>query len=502
MKRSILVSLLALGLGGCAEVSGTPATATSTTASSGLAYEPMALAAARAAQRGRAEAGFEGSLGPGLLPAGRRHAGSGTRARFATPRTATRSSPRLRTRRTASSSSRRRAGAAAISPRSSQEVATACTPQRRSRPAPGYARGHVRLRSRRDRLRPRRRKGRRAGGLLRQARRRRRALARARRRLRQHRHPAVEDAARDRASSSPAIASARCTASRSSSPARRRCRELMCRQEPVLGHEGQRIRANLDAPRRRPPRRRGPLRRRAHARAHARRRLAAPRDRRTSCSSPPARRRTGPRSCPSKIPRSTTPTRSCASTASRSAMVILGGGVIGCEYASIFAALGTRCTIVEGRDQILGFLDGEVNALLTKQLRTLGCELLFKREVVDVGRSDGMLHCRLSDGTDLECERLLVRRRPRRQHARARARAHRRRTPTRAACSRSTRSSASPASPAGASTPPVTSSASPRWPRSPWSRGASPPVTPSASSTSRRSPRSSPTASTPSPRCR
>src|SRR6185503_1787092 len=84
-----------------------------------------------------------------------------------------------------------------------------------------------------------------------------------------------------------------------------------------------------------------------------------------------------------------------------------GGGVIGCEYASIFASLGTRCTIVEGRDSILGFLDGEINALLTKQLRALGCELLFNREVVEVGRHDGVLHCQLSDGTDLTCERLL-----------------------------------------------------------------------------------------------
>jgi hypothetical protein len=42
MKRSILVSLLALGFAaGCAEVSGTPATASSTPASSGPAYEPM-----------------------------------------------------------------------------------------------------------------------------------------------------------------------------------------------------------------------------------------------------------------------------------------------------------------------------------------------------------------------------------------------------------------------------------------------------------------------------
>ncbi len=89
------------------------------------------------------------------------------------------------------------------------------------------------------------------------------------------------------------------------------------------------------------------------------------------------------------------------------AMVILGGGVIGCEYASIFAALGTRCTIVEGREQILGFLDGEVNQLLTAQLNKLGVQTLFKREVVEVGRRDGVLHCRLSDGTDLACERLL-----------------------------------------------------------------------------------------------
>lgn len=89
-------------------------------------------------------------------------------------------------------------------------------------------------------------------------------------------------------------------------------------------------------------------------------------------------------------------------------LVILGGGVIGCEYASIFAALGTRCTIVEGRDHILGFLDGEINELLTEQLRALGCQILLQRQAVAIGRgSDRQLHCQLSDGTDLTCERLL-----------------------------------------------------------------------------------------------
>ncbi len=88
-------------------------------------------------------------------------------------------------------------------------------------------------------------------------------------------------------------------------------------------------------------------------------------------------------------------------------MVILGGGVIGCEYASIFAALGTQVTIVEGRDQILGFLDHEINERLTAQLQKLGCRLVLKKEVIDVGRKNGKLVCSLDDGSDLECERLL-----------------------------------------------------------------------------------------------
>ncbi len=88
-------------------------------------------------------------------------------------------------------------------------------------------------------------------------------------------------------------------------------------------------------------------------------------------------------------------------------LVILGGGVIGCEYGSMFAALGCSVTIVEGRDAILGFLDAEVNHLLAERLREIGVEILLKRQVVDVGRKSGVLHCMLDDGHDLLCERLL-----------------------------------------------------------------------------------------------
>jgi NAD(P) transhydrogenase len=88
-------------------------------------------------------------------------------------------------------------------------------------------------------------------------------------------------------------------------------------------------------------------------------------------------------------------------------MVILGGGVIGCEYASIFAALGTEISIVEGRDQIVGFLDAEVNQLLARQLERLGCRLLLRKQVENVGRKGGRLICSLQGGEEIECERLL-----------------------------------------------------------------------------------------------
>ena len=53
-------------------------------------------------------------------------------------------------------------------------------------------------------------------------------------------------------------------------------------------------------------------------------------------------------------------------------MLILGSGVIACEYACIFAALGTHVTMLDGRDRLLGFLDGELGDRFTSELERLG----------------------------------------------------------------------------------------------------------------------------------
>jgi NAD(P) transhydrogenase len=51
---------------------------------------------------------------------------------------------------------------------------------------------------------------------------------------------------------------------------------------------------------------------------------------------------------------------------------VIGAGVIGCEYGSIFRVLGVQVTMVDGRDRLLPFLDGELSGRLRLQMELLG----------------------------------------------------------------------------------------------------------------------------------
>src|SRR5271155_5880622 len=70
-------------------------------------------------------------------------------------------------------------------------------------------------------------------------------------------------------------------------------------------------------------------------------------------------------------------------------MVVVGAGVIGVEYASMFAAVGTKVTIVEKRDAMLEFCDPEIIEALRFHLRDLAVTFRFGEEVtrVQVGGS-------------------------------------------------------------------------------------------------------------------
>ncbi len=90
--------------------------------------------------------------------------------------------------------------------------------------------------------------------------------------------------------------------------------------------------------------------------------------------------------------------------------IVVGGGVIGCEYASIVAALGkTKVTVLEARDRLLGFLDEEIGTHLTQAFTRLGIDVMLGDKIVKYEKP-ARRHVRvtLASGRVLESERLLV----------------------------------------------------------------------------------------------
>jgi len=62
-------------------------------------------------------------------------------------------------------------------------------------------------------------------------------------------------------------------------------------------------------------------------------------------------------------------------------MIVVGGGVIGTEYACIMSTLGCRVTLVEGRNHVLGFLDQEISESLQYHMRRSGVTLRMGEKV-------------------------------------------------------------------------------------------------------------------------
>jgi NAD(P) transhydrogenase len=88
-------------------------------------------------------------------------------------------------------------------------------------------------------------------------------------------------------------------------------------------------------------------------------------------------------------------------------MVVVGAGVIGIEYASMFAALGTRVTVVERRPQMLEFCDTEAVESLKFHLRDLAVTFRFGEEVASVGVSERGTVTTLVSGKKIAAETVM-----------------------------------------------------------------------------------------------
>ena len=89
-------------------------------------------------------------------------------------------------------------------------------------------------------------------------------------------------------------------------------------------------------------------------------------------------------------------------------LTVIGAGVIGCEYASMFSALGTRVTLIDARPTLLSFIDEEVADALAFHLRENNVTLRLHETVAHLERrEDGHVETHLKSGKHLTTEKAL-----------------------------------------------------------------------------------------------
>jgi NAD(P) transhydrogenase len=89
-------------------------------------------------------------------------------------------------------------------------------------------------------------------------------------------------------------------------------------------------------------------------------------------------------------------------------LAVLGGGVIGCEYASMFAALGTDVHLIERSAPLLRFLDAEVIERMVAGMEALGVTFHFGERAETVSRRGDALVCQRPSGAEIAAEKVLV----------------------------------------------------------------------------------------------
>jgi NAD(P) transhydrogenase len=96
-------------------------------------------------------------------------------------------------------------------------------------------------------------------------------------------------------------------------------------------------------------------------------------------------------------------------TAMPRSLAVIGAGVIGSEYACMFAALGTRVHLIDGRDCLLPFLDPDLSKALALAMEKQGVVFHWKANVEKCSAPKvGEIEVKLSTGVELAVDHLLV----------------------------------------------------------------------------------------------
>jgi len=89
-------------------------------------------------------------------------------------------------------------------------------------------------------------------------------------------------------------------------------------------------------------------------------------------------------------------------------LVIVGGGVVGSEYACLFAALGVQVTMIEAKSSLMGFLDAEILELLMTRMTSLGVGFRFMSQVASCQVSEKSVVLTLQNAEVMTADAVLV----------------------------------------------------------------------------------------------
>src|SRR6266581_8869881 len=92
-------------------------------------------------------------------------------------------------------------------------------------------------------------------------------------------------------------------------------------------------------------------------------------------------------------------------------LAVIGGGVVGMEFAAMFAALGSKVTVLEMLPQVLAMVDADLVSVYVKHLSKLGGEIHTDSKVSEVVKQDGALQVRFSSGAEggaVDADRVLL----------------------------------------------------------------------------------------------
>jgi dihydrolipoamide dehydrogenase len=97
-------------------------------------------------------------------------------------------------------------------------------------------------------------------------------------------------------------------------------------------------------------------------------------------------------------------------------VLVVGGGVMGVEFAGILALCGVKVTLIEALARILPAEDEEISQILSQMLKKLGVEIICGKQIESIireqanlsGEQDRRVIAKLHDGSELRSEKVLI----------------------------------------------------------------------------------------------